>query len=88
MDQLPLKTKQRHRSAEEWCELVSAWKQSGKPAELWYREQGVGRESLRRWSKRIWGTDKDASCVEIEAAVPVAVKSTPMQLHGKGCFHR
>lgn len=51
MDQVPEKTKQRHRSAAEWLELVSAWKQSGQTAELWCREQGVGKESLRRSSR-------------------------------------
>jgi hypothetical protein len=35
MEQVSVKTKQRHRSAEEWRELVSAWKQSGETRELW-----------------------------------------------------
>jgi hypothetical protein len=80
MDQVPVRTKQQHRSAVEWRQLVSVWKQSGKPPELWCRENGVGKESLRRWTKRLRGTDKDVAFVQIEKAVPVAVKSAPMRL--------
>jgi len=71
MDQVAVKTKQRHRSAEEWREVVSAWKQSGKTRELWCREQGVGRESLRRWTKRLRGTDKEVLFVEVERSASV-----------------
>ena len=80
MDQVPVKTKQRHRSAAEWGELVSAWKQSGKTAELWCREQGVGRESLRRWSKRLRRTDTEVSFVEVERSRVVDSEATPAHL--------
>jgi len=76
MDQVPVIAKQRHRSAAEWRDLVSAWKQSGKTAELWCRENGVGRESLRRWSKRLRGTDKNVSFVEIKRSTAVHPKVT------------
>jgi hypothetical protein len=80
MDQVPLKAKQRHRSAEEWRKLVSSWKQSGKTRELWCRENGVGQESLRRWTKRLRGTDAAVAMVQIVEAIPATVKSTPMHL--------
>jgi hypothetical protein len=79
MDQIPVKTKQRHRSAAEWRELVCAWKQSGKTAELWCREQGVGRESLRRWSKRVRGTDKDVSFVEVQRSRVVDLEAAAIR---------
>jgi hypothetical protein len=48
--------KQRHRSAEEWRRLVSAWRVSAKTRRVWCREQGLSVESLRRWTKRFHGT--------------------------------
>jgi len=80
MDEVPVQTKQRHRSAEEWRQLVSDWKQSGKTRELWCRENKVGTESLRRWTKRLRGTRTEVSFVEIEGAVPITSKSAPMHL--------
>ena len=80
MDRVPVKGKQRHRSTAEWRELISTWKQSAKTAELWCREQGVGKESLRRWSKRLRETDKDVSFVEIERSAAVHAEATPTHL--------
>jgi hypothetical protein len=80
MDRVSARTKQRHRSAEEWRRLVSAWKQRGVPREMWCRENGVGKESHRRWTKRLLGTDNDMAFVQIEKAVPVAAKSAMMRL--------
>ncbi len=57
--------KQRHRSAEEWRRLVSAWKVSGKTRRVWCREQGLSVESLRRWTKRFHGSKSTVSLVEI-----------------------
>jgi hypothetical protein len=57
--------KQRHRSAEEWRRLVSAWKVSGKTRRVWCREQGLNVESLRRWTKRFHGSKSTVSLVEI-----------------------
>ncbi len=69
MEETAVKTRQRHRSAEEWRALVVAWKQSGKTRENWCREQGVGKESLRRWTKRLRGTEPSAALVEIQRGV-------------------
>jgi hypothetical protein len=85
MDQVSEKTRQRHRSEDEWRELVSAWKQSGKTRDHWCRENGVGKESLRRWTKRLRGTSADVSMVEIKGVVPVAAKSAPMHLRIFAC---
>jgi hypothetical protein len=57
---------QRHRSAEEWRRLVSAWKASGKTRRDWCKEQGLSTESLRRWTKRLRGTENKVSLVEID----------------------
>lgn len=80
MDQIPVKTKQRHRSAEEWRGVVSAWKQSGKTRELWCRENDVGKESLRRWTKRLRGMDIDVSMVQVMGSAAVATKYSPIRL--------
>jgi hypothetical protein len=85
MDEILVKTKQRHRSAEEWRSVVSAWKQSGKARELWCRENHVGKESLRRWTKRLRGTEAEVSFVQIEGAVPVGLKSVSMHLRIFSC---
>ena len=58
--------KQRHRSAAEWRRLVSAWKASGKTRRDWCKEQGLSTESLRRWTKRLRGTESKVSLVEID----------------------
>ena len=56
---------QKHRSASEWRVLVEGWRASGKTRDEWCREQGVGRESLRRWSKRLRRTDAEPGLVEL-----------------------
>ncbi len=57
---------QRHRSADEWRQLVSAWKASGKTRRDWCTGQGLSTESLRRWTKRLSGTESKVSLVEID----------------------
>jgi hypothetical protein len=57
--------KQRHRSAEEWRRLVSAWKASGKTRRVWCAEQGLSIESLRRWTKRFRSPEGKVPLVEI-----------------------
>ena len=44
------------------------------------REQGLGKESLRRWTKRLQATVIDVPFVQIEKAVPVAAKPAAMHL--------
>lgn len=75
--------KQRHRSAEEWRRLVSAWKASGKTRRVWCQEQGLSVESLRRWTKRSHGTNSTVSLVEIShqtestsATAPACIRIT------------
>jgi hypothetical protein len=58
--------KQRHRSAAEWRRLVAAWKASDKTRRDWCKEQGLSTESLRRWTKRLRGTESKVSLVEID----------------------
>ena len=70
MEEITVKVKQRHRSAEEWRGLLTAWKQSGKTREVWCREQGVSTESLRRWTKRLNRADTNAALVEVRASAP------------------
>ncbi len=73
-------TRQRHRSADEWRELIAAWKQSGKTRVIWCREQGIGRESLRRWVKRLRKTELNAPLVQIDSRVSAATQSSPLRL--------
>ena len=80
MEETAVRARQRHRSAEEWRVLVTEWKQSGKTREQWCREQGVGKESLRRWTKRLRGTDGSAALVEIKGGVAVVDKSLSLHL--------
>jgi transposase-like protein len=80
MGQVGMKARQRHRSAEEWRELVNAWKNSGKTREQWCREQGVGRESLRRWTKRLRHSVADAPLVEVSRRPSVAASSPSMRV--------
>lgn len=61
--------KGRHRSAEEWRELISAWKASGKSRRRWCQEQGLSLESLRRWAKRLRGCEAPSPVVELRHAV-------------------
>ena len=69
MEEITVKVRQRHRSADEWRGLLTAWKQSGMTREAWCREQGVSKESLRRWTKRLNRTDTNASLVELRTGV-------------------
>jgi len=85
MDEVPTKTKQRHRSASEWRELISAWKQSGRTREMWCSENGVGMESLRRWMKRLRREEAAVPFVQIEQAVAVSAKSVPLHLRIFAC---
>jgi len=64
--------KQRHRSVEEWRTLVAAWRASGKSSFVWCKEQGISRESLRRWKKRLGRSTAEPSLVQIPrmAATP------------------
>lgn len=56
-------------------EALAAWKKSGLPLVEFAREQGIGAERLRRWSKRLdepsAGSTKLRTAVEL---VPAAVK--------------
>jgi len=65
----------RHRSADEWQELVTAWKRSGKTRALWCQEQGVSAESLRRWGKRLRRMEGNAPLVQIDSRVCAAAQS-------------
>jgi len=60
--------KQRHRSVEEWRTLVAAWRASGKTSFAWCAEQGISRESLRRWKKRLGRSTAKPSLVQISLA--------------------
>jgi hypothetical protein len=80
MEETTVRVKQRHRSAEEWRVLVTEWKQSGKTRHQWCREQGVGKESLRRWTKRLRGTDESAAFVQIKEGVSVGEKCAALHL--------
>jgi len=81
MEEAPAaKVRQRHRSASEWREMVSAWKDSGKTREIWCREQGVGYESLRRWTKRLRRAEIGAPLVEICNGVSAATTSPALRL--------
>ena len=55
-----------HRSAEQWRELIAAWKSSGKAAKAWCQEQGIAYESLRRWKKRLGKPSADVSFAEVQ----------------------
>ncbi len=56
---------QRHRSAQEWQQLLDAWRASGKTREAWCRDQGLSKESLRRWGKRLRAVQSDGSLVRL-----------------------
>ena len=79
MEENPV-TKGRHRSSDEWRELVEAWRQSGKTRKVWCQEQGVSQESLRRWGKRLRRTEIDAPLVQIDSRIFAAAHSSPMRL--------
>lgn len=86
MAEVPAKVKQRHRSEAEWRELVAAWRASGQTRDAWCREQGVGFESLRRWIKRIGGTNSDAPVVELTRALraPSAIGTVRLRITPRG----
>jgi len=63
--------RQRHRSVEEWRALVAAWRASGKSSFVWCKEQGISRESLRRWKKRLGRSTAEPSLIQIPR-VPVS----------------
>lgn len=86
MAEVTAKVKQRHRSEAEWRELVAAWRASGQTRDAWCREQGVGLESLRRWSKRIGGTKPDAPVVELTRALwaPLAIGTVRLRITPRG----
>jgi hypothetical protein len=65
MSELVTTVRQRHRSAEEWWTLVEGWRASGKSSSAWCDEQGIGRESLRRWKKRLGARPKEAALVQV-----------------------
>jgi hypothetical protein len=60
--------------------LLAVWKRSGKTREILCREQGVGKESLRRWTKRLRGTDPKVPLVQITGVASVAAKAVPIHL--------
>jgi hypothetical protein len=51
------KPRQKRRSISEWRLMLEEWHASGKTADVWCKERGIGRESLRRWGKRLQETD-------------------------------
>jgi hypothetical protein len=59
------KVRYRHRSAQEWQQLLSAWRASGKTRETWCHEQGLSKESLRRWGKRLRAGQPDGALVRL-----------------------
>jgi hypothetical protein len=71
---------QRHRSAQEWQQLLAAWHSSGKTRETWCREQGLSKESLRRWGKRLRGVQSDGSLVRLSREAPAQPRDPPAWL--------
>jgi len=67
-------------SADEWWEMVTAWKQSGKTRKVWCQEHDVSQESLRRWSKRLRRMEMNAPLVQIDKRVCVAAQSPLVRL--------
>jgi hypothetical protein len=65
MEQRQESRKQLRRNAEKWRELIAAWRSSGKTRKAWCEEQGIAYESLRRWVKRLRGSDHRVPLVEI-----------------------
>lgn len=60
------RTKQIHRSAGQWQDLVDSWKASGKTRRAWCEEHDIAYESLRRWCKRLGSAPIDVPLVEID----------------------
>jgi hypothetical protein len=71
---------QRHRSAQEWQQLLAAWQCSGKTRETWCREQDLSKESLRRWGKRLRGVQSDGSLVRLSREAPAQPIDPPAWL--------
>jgi hypothetical protein len=65
MGELGAPGRQRHRTVEEWRTLVAAWRANGKSSFAWCEEQGISRESLRRWKKRLGRSTAEPSLVQI-----------------------
>jgi len=65
------RTGQRHRSALEWAELLAAWRASGKTQAVWCQQQGLSKESLRRWIKRLRAQGAEHALVHLRRE-PVA----------------
>ena len=86
MAEVTTKVKQRHRSEAEWRELVAAWRASGQTRDAWCRDQRVGFESLRRWIKRIGGTNPGAPVVELTRTlqVPSAIGTVGLRITPRG----
>jgi hypothetical protein len=80
MEENTVTTKGRHRSADEWREMVTAWKQSGKTRKVWCYEHGVSQESLRRWTKRLRRMEMNAPLVQIDKRVCAAAQSPLVRL--------
>jgi len=72
MSDVQLAITRRRRSEEEWRELISAWRASGKSCRAWSKEQGLSFESLRRWAKRLGGSEDISSVVELRREVPTS----------------
>lgn len=71
------KRKQIHRSAEQWRDLVAAWRASGKNRRAWSLEQGVSCKRLRRWTKRLRRSVQNAPLVQLSREPsPAAVDET------------
>jgi hypothetical protein len=75
--------RQRHRSADEWRTLVSAWRASGKSSPVWCAEQGISRESLRRWKKRIGQSTCQSGMVELPRAALAIGLRVKLTRHGE-----
>ena len=87
MEQVEMaKSHQKHRSASEWRVLVDGWRASGKTRDIWCREQGIGRESLRRWTKRLRRTDAEPVLVELrrDAVSPQKPMTAHVRIMAKG----
>jgi hypothetical protein len=72
--------KQQHRNAEQWHELITAWRASGKTRKTWCQEQGLAYESLRRWTKRLRNSSDKLHFVEIGKGPEIRSPSDPTRI--------
>jgi hypothetical protein len=72
--------KQQRRNAEQWRELITAWRASGKTRKTWCQEQGLAYESLRRWAKRLRSSADKLPFVEICKASQALSPSEPAHI--------